>query len=60
MKTAEANEMYSKFMQQLGKAYKPEKIKGKERAILNIKRCERVCLLNRRYLRRSIWSHDDG
>ncbi|CAM0135258.1 D-tyrosyl-tRNA(Tyr) deacylase [Umbelopsis sp. WA50703] len=27
MKTAEANEMYSKFMQQLGKAYKPEKIK---------------------------------
>ncbi|KAJ2962014.1 hypothetical protein NQZ79_g2715 [Umbelopsis isabellina] len=27
MKTAEANEMYTKFLQKLGKAYKPEKIK---------------------------------
>lgn len=27
MKTAEANEMYTKFLHKLGKAYKPEKIK---------------------------------
>ena len=30
MKTAEANEMYTKFLVKLGKAYKPEKIKGKK------------------------------
>jgi hypothetical protein len=30
MKTAEANEMYKKFLDKLGVAYKPEKIKGED------------------------------
>ena len=30
MKTADANEMYKKFLDKLGAAYKPEKIKGKK------------------------------